>query len=227
MCLLVVRELSVPSREAGGHPPLPGPIQLTLRGGESLAVHGPSAAGKTTLLRALARLEPSASGELLFAGRPIRRHAVPHYRRTVQYLPQTAVRLPGTVEDNLCAAFTYAAAGTARFDRDQAMTLCQQLGLDGSIMGRPAHALSGGEAQRLALLRALVLQPQVLLLDEPTASLDPSSQQRVEAAIAHWRQQHPRRALVLVSHDPQQRARMTERTLHLLGGRMADPGERP
>jgi len=97
-------------------------------------------------------------------------------------------------------------------------------GRDASFLNKQASELSGGEAQLTALLRVLQLAPTVLLLDEPTASLDPASAAVVEAMVDLWFAAIPGRAVVWVSHDPAQAARVSNRALRLQGGRVQQIG---
>ncbi|MDD9945655.1 MAG: ATP-binding cassette domain-containing protein [Myxococcales bacterium] len=213
--LLAARGLSVPSWLPDGNPPLSGPIDLSVAAGSAIAVTGPSGSGKTTLLRALCLLEPTAQGEVLFQGQPIAPATVPSFRRTVQLVPQVPARLVGTVRDNLAAAFAVAAAGDQSFDEARARALLNRLLAPGLSFDQAAEHMSGGEAQRMALARALLTEPQVLLLDEPTASLDQAARVACEQAIEAWKAEDPSRALLLVSHDAEQRSRLADQVFEL------------
>jgi len=97
----------------------------------------------------------------------------------------------------------------------------EALGLDARLLGEPVARLSSGERQRCALLRLLANEPQVLLLDEPTANLDPLSAQRVEAVVADYRQTR-QAAVIWVSHDPAQIARVADRHLRFADGTLQE-----
>lgn len=213
--LVEADSLRVVSMQAGPPRVLVGPVSLRLMPGEALAVTGPSGAGKSTLLRALARLDARAEGAVRYHGNLVSGASVPAYRRRVHYLPQTPVRLPGSLLDNLRAPFSYAAARSLAWDAARARKVADSLGLGAMQLTTGASQLSGGEAQRMALARALLLEPEVLLLDEPTTGLDPDTTGAAEAAIDAWRTQDSARALVLVSHDVHQQARMARTTLSL------------
>jgi putative ABC transport system ATP-binding protein len=174
----------------------------------------PSGAGKTLLLRNLVLLDPLTTGDIRLSGKTPTEWGLPAYRSRVIYLPQRAVAFPGTVQANLQQAFTAKIHAHRRFDPVRIQAWLQQLGRDADFLSLEGARLSGGEVQLLALLRALQLDPQVLLLDEPTASLDAATTRQVEALIGQWLQQ-PNRACILTSHDANQINRVTTHQLHL------------
>ncbi len=130
-----------------------------------LAVAGPSGSGKSTLLRLLNRLDDPVSGSIRSDGRDITDWEPRELRRRVAMIFQTAPIFPGTVFDN----FGVALPG---LDLDRANHVLDHVGMPRELLDRPADQLSGGEAQRMTIARALLTEPQVLLADEPTASLD-------------------------------------------------------
>ena len=129
---------------------------------------GASGSGKSTLLRCLNRLAEPQAGTIVLDGADIRALDPPALRRRVALVAQTPAMLPGTVQDNLAYGLTSLAADA----RDAALTAA---GLDPSFAPRRARELSGGERARVALARALTRDPDALLLDEPTAALDPDT----------------------------------------------------
>ena len=214
--LLEAIDLRVPPPPGAARAPLAGPISLSLAPGQALAVRGPSGSGKTTLLRSLALLEPRAEGEVRLEGRRPRRAEVPAFRQRVAYLPQTPPRWEGAVEESLRLPFQFQSQAHGAFEAARALGLLEALGLDApDLLERPLGNLSQGEAQRVALVRALITSPQILLLDEPTAALDPASRERCEGLLEEWIAARPERALVLVSHDPAQIERLCQRSLTL------------
>lgn len=217
MPILEARGLSVQEAHAQ---PLPGPVDLALEAGEILALGGPSGAGKTTLLRALALLDPRATGEVRFEGRPVADAAVPAFRRRVVYLAQKTPAGPEPVEAALKAPFAFRTAAGRVFDRGRAARLLDRLGLPDMFLERRMDALSVGEAQRVGLVRALLVDPTVLLLDEPTSALDPDGRLAAEALVTEWHRDGGR-AAVLVSHDAEQVERLATRRLALAHGRLA------
>jgi putative ABC transport system ATP-binding protein len=189
--------------------------------GERLGVLGPSGAGKTVLLRALALLDPLDEGSIRWDGRVVRGEAVPDYRKRVIYLHQRPALAEGTVEDNLRSPFGLRAHRDRSFDPARAEELLARLGRGRDFLAKNGRDLSGGESQIVGLIRAVQLDPSVLLLDEPTASLDPATARAVEGLIVEWLAERPEgQVLVWVSHDADQARRMTGRRLHLRAGRV-------
>jgi putative ABC transport system ATP-binding protein len=196
-------------------------VSLSVDFGERLGVLGPSGAGKTVLLRAIARLDPLDEGAIRWDGREVRGEAVPDYRKRVIYLHQRPALLEGTVEDNLRHPFALKAHRDRAFDPRMAEDLLARLGREPGFLAKSSRDLSGGESQLVGLVRALQLDPTVLLLDEPTASLDPATTRAVERLLDDWMAANPAsRALVWVSHDADQVQRMTGRRVHLRAGRL-------
>jgi putative ABC transport system ATP-binding protein len=194
-------------------------VSFVVSFGDRLGILGPSGAGKTVLLRALAMLDPIDAGAIHWKGRPVQGDAVPAYRKQVIYLHQRPTLFWGTVEDNLRYPFTFRAHQATEFDRGRAIDLLVSLGRDAAFLGKSSRDLSGGEAQVVAFVRAVQLEPAVLLLDEPTASLDPKTAQAVESILDHWlTAKAGGRALLWVSHDREQTLRMTTRRIALHSG---------
>ncbi len=193
-------------------------VSLTLAPGDRLGLVGPSGAGKTVLLRALALLDPLDSGTILWQGRAECGEGVPRYRTRVIYLHQRPALFEGTVEDNLRLPFGLSAHRDREFDRRRALELLAVLGRDEEFLSKPSRRLSGGEGQLVALVRALQLDPTILLLDEPTASLDSTASGGVENVLESWLAHESGRAFVWVSHDQEQTERLTRRKIRLRAG---------
>ena len=190
-------------------------LDLVLRAGERLAVVGASGSGKTLLLRTLAGLEPVQTGELAFRDRPMSDWSMPAYRARVVYVPQRPALPEGQVETALRVPFQFRVHRHQPFPSNRARELLTMLGRDETFLQQRTERLSGGEAQIVALLRALLITPDVLLLDEPTASLDARAVATIETLIASWLQEQPQRACVWTSHDRQQLQRISDRALSL------------
>jgi putative ABC transport system ATP-binding protein len=198
-------------------------VTLSVEPGDRVGVLGPSGAGKTVFLRALALLDPLDAGAIHFQGHAVGGDAVPRYRGQVIYLHQKPALYEGTVEDNLRNPFTLKVHHERKFDRRQAVDLLASLGRDALFLEKSSRDLSGGEAQITALVRAIQLEPTILLLDEPTASLDPATAQAVEAMLDRWMAERAGvRAMVWVGHDRDQTLRVTRRTISFAAGRL-DP----
>ena len=197
-------------------------VSFEVNSGDRLGILGPSGAGKTVLLRALAMLDPLDAGAIHYRGRYVRGDAVPTYRKQVIYLHQRPALIDGSVEHNLRYPFTLKSHQRHTFDRGRATDLLVSLGRSVGFLDKSSRDLSGGEAQIVAFVRAVQLEPAVLLLDEPTASLDPAAAQAVETVLNRWWMAGAgERALVWVSHDQEQSLRMTGRTISIHSGRLA------
>ena len=181
-----------------------GPISFALGRGECLTVSGPSGAGKTLLLRAIADLDPNTGGVAL--GTEDRKTMpAPHWRRRVAYVPTE----PGWWADTVGEHFPdWSAAGPQ----------AAALGLPTDCDGWTVQRLSTGERQRLGLLRALVHNPEVLLLDEPTSGLDAEANAAVESIIGQIRRERGT-GVVWVTHDGAQAARVATKRLTIENGR--------
>jgi putative ABC transport system ATP-binding protein len=177
------------------------------------AVVGPSGSGKSTLLRLLNRLADPVAGTVRFDGDDVRDLDVLELRRRAVLVPQLPAPLPGTAAENV--QFGPSLRGTTA-DVDRCLTLA---GLSPAYADRDAERLSVGEQQRLMLARALALEPEALLLDEPTAALDEAARDGVERTLVEL---HERLgvALVLVTHDRAQAERLATRTVELRDGRV-------
>lgn len=176
-----------------------GPVDFGVDAGECVGLSGPSGAGKTLLLRAVADLEPHG-GDCLLDGAPATAMAPAEWRRRVAYLAAESAWWHDTVGPHFAAGID-AHALTA-------------LGFTDAVMGWSVARLSSGERQRLALLRLLAGHPRALLLDEPTTNLDTANAAAVEALIADYRK--TRKACVLwVAHDRAQLARVARRDAQL------------
>lgn len=189
-------------------------VSFTLAAGDCVGLVAPSGAGKTLLFRGLVQLDPVQQGQVVFEGRSIADWALPAYRTQVMYLSQRPAMMEGSVADNLRHPFTLGQHRHRAYRAERLLAWLDSLGRGPDFLTLSATQLSGGERQLVALLRALQLEPKLLLLDEPTASLDPATIQRVEALLTQWLQ-GPNRALMITSHDPAQIDRFTHRRLGL------------
>lgn len=190
-------------------------LTLSLRAGERVALEGPSGSGKTLLLRTLAGLDPLDEGSLALLGTPLTRWAMPEYRSKVAYLAQRPAMVEGSVEDNLRLPFELRAHATRSWDRARVSAALERLGRDERFLTQDALELSGGEQQLVALVRRIQLEPTVLLLDEPSASLDEDSATALEALVDHWHATSPSHTSVWTSHRSEHLTVITDRAVRL------------
>jgi ABC-type iron transport system FetAB ATPase subunit len=193
--VLSVRGLRRPGLEAA---------DLDVASGECVVLAGASGSGKSLLLRAIADLDPNA-GTVSLDGAKRDAMPAPAWRRRVAYVPTESGWWSATVGDHFA-------------DVDAAAALLPRLGLAAGALDWPVARLSTGERQRLALGRALSLEPRALLLDEPTSGLDPEATQAVEAELA--RRLTGGAAALLVTHDAAQAAQLGRRHLVMRDGRL-------
>lgn len=197
------------STEQDGHPILRD-VTLDLPAGGITCIAGPSGAGKTSLLRLLNRLDIPDGGTIWFRGAPLADVDPLELRRRVAMVFQRPPTFPGTVLDNLGVA-------DPALDRATAATALAEVDLEPTLLEREADTLSGGEAQRMCLARALLTRPEVLLADEPTSSLDQRATRTLEELISGLADDI---TVVLVSHDLGQLERMADRVVVLGRGRV-------
>lgn len=190
-------------------------VSAHIRAGGCTAFVGRSGAGKSTLLRLLTRLDDPDTGHITFHDRPLPEYDVLDLRRRVQLVAQQPVLLTDSVIDEV-------RAGRPQLDDRDASALLSRVGLPASFAHRATAGLSGGERQRLCLARSLALEPEVLLLDEPTAALDAASATAIENTLRDQVQQG--RTVVLVSHNTDQVRRIADLVTVLDHGRVIVTG---
>jgi len=174
------------------------PLNLVVQTGECLGLSGPSGSGKTLLLRALADLD-AHNGDVYLDEKSMCDYKPCEWRTKVGLLPAESQWWFDRVGDHF-----------KNFDK----ALLQKLGFENDVMTWETSRLSSGEKQRLALLRLLMNEPKVLLLDEPTANLDPRFIGRVEALLQHYKNEK-NATLLWVSHDPEQLRRVADRRFEI------------
>jgi ABC-type iron transport system FetAB ATPase subunit len=181
-----------------------GPFSFSVERGECLALSGPSGCGKTLLLRVLADLDPS-EGTVLLDGEDRGSMPAPQWRRQVGWLPAEGVWWFERVGEHFSN------------DWKKSFQTLETLGFGADVMDWRIERLSTGEKQRLALFRLLLNEPQVLLLDEPTAALDVSNVWKTEEVISEYRTSTGA-AVIWISHSPEQIARVADRHLRFTDG---------
>lgn len=180
------------------------------------AVVGPSGAGKSSLLRLCNRLDVPTRGRVLLDGTDLADLDPLALRRRVGMVFQRPVVFAGSVADNLAVADPH-------ITPDGVAAALGRCGLDPGLAERAADDLSGGEAQRMCLARTLLTDPEVLLADEPTSSLDADARDLIEQLVADLAR-HDGIAVLWVTHDPDQAARLAQRTLAVADGRVTPTG---
>jgi tungstate transport system ATP-binding protein len=189
-------------------------LSLTIAPGAPTLIVGPNGAGKTTLLRLCMGLDVPSSGRISWGGR-VDRAAL---RRAILF--QRPVMLRRSTGANV--AYALAQAGIARTQRaERVAALLDRVGLS-DLAQRPARRLSGGEQQRLALARALARDPEILLLDEPTANLDPAATRSVEEIVLMAARSGIK--IVMASHDLGQVRRLAGEVIFLVRGALCEQG---
>jgi putative ABC transport system ATP-binding protein len=204
-------ELIDVSAGPAGAPILKG-ISLSVPCDGILAVAGPSGSGKSTLLRLLNRLDDPLSGTIMWEGRDVREWDPRQLRRRVAMIFQKAPIFPGTVLDNFRVALS-------SIDETRAHHVLDHVGMPRHLLGRDASQLSGGEAQRMSIARALLCEPAVLLADEPTAALDTASRLTVEELGRSVAASGV--PIVWITHDTEQLRRLADHVLVLVDGEVA------
>jgi putative ABC transport system ATP-binding protein len=194
-------------------------ITVEVRSGEMLAVVGSSGSGKSSFLRLLNRLDEATSGTVFFENVDYRQIAPGELRRKIGMVTQRAFLFTGSVYDNL--SFGPKQCGEV-LSESVAQQLLSRVDLSG-YLGRDVTNLSGGEAQRVSIARALANTPAVLLLDEPTSALDEASKSGVESLLRDIIRERSL-TCVMVTHDTAQASRLASCVMLLEAGRMVKKG---
>lgn len=184
---------------------------------QRIALLGKSGQGKSTLLRIIAQLDTMDAGEIRFKGTASKNIDTRTWRMNISYVAQHPVMLPGTILDNLK---TVSKLHGRPFDEHFARELMQDVGLEHVDWEKQAADLSGGEKQRVALVRSLLLRPSILLLDEVTASLDQQTKVQVEQLLVRCHTEKGM-AFIWVTHDIEQARKVSERIWFMEDGKLA------
>ena len=155
-------------------------ISFKIQKGDFITIKGPSGSGKSTLLKLLAAIMNPSAGEIIYKGKPLSEYEITDYRKEVSYSFQNAALFGTTVADNLM--FPYEIRNEP-FDRDRAIALLDKVMLSEQYLDQKITELSGGEKQRVALIRNVLFTPEVLLLDEVTSALDAENRKVISDAI--------------------------------------------
>lgn len=197
---------------------------LDIGRGETLSVVGPNGAGKSTLLLALARLVRPVRGEIRFDGKTLSHWNELAYRRKISFVFQAPLLMDMTVQRNISLGLKFRGMPKAE-TQARVEKWMKQLGIE-SLSRRRAGQLSGGEAQRVSLARAFVLEPELLLLDEPFAALDPPTRTKLLQDLSALLSEHQRTA-VFVTHNLSEAALLGHRIAVIVGGILRQVGTVP
>lgn len=199
-------------------------INLNIDKGEAFALIGPTGAGKTTVLRLIDLLEVPSAGEIYFDGLRIPESGKQRLevRRRMSFVLQKPRVFNLSVYDNVAYGLKWRGAKKGEIDR-KVNNILEMVGLE-TYKNRNARTLSGGEAQRVALARAMVVEPEILLLDEPTANLDPVSTAKIEQIISYIIERR-NTTIIMATHDMSQGQQLADRIGVIINGKIVQVGD--
>jgi tungstate transport system ATP-binding protein len=194
---------------------------LDIQRGETLTLVGPNGAGKSTLLLALAHLLKPLQGDIIYEGKSLKQRDELAYRRKISFVFQSPLLMDMTVEQNVALGLTF--RGTPKDEiHERVGKWMEQLGVE-SLAKRRAGQLSGGEAQRVSLARAFALEPELLLLDEPFAALDPPTHAKLLDDLSGLLKADHRTA-VFVTHNLREATKLSQRIAVIINGTLRQVG---
>jgi len=196
--------------------------ELSFDKGRITSVIGPSGSGKSTLLYILNGLDTASEGFIEFDGRIIDKKPDINDRRLMSMVLQKPVVFNTTVFENIAYSLKLRKAAKKEI-AERVSSIAELIGLQDKLSQR-ASTLSGGEAQRLALARAIIFRPKVLLLDEPTANLDPANVAMIEKLIMHAKTEYGT-SIIIVTHNMFQAKRISDSVVFLLNGKVVESGD--
>jgi tungstate transport system ATP-binding protein len=193
---------------------------LEIKRGETLAVIGPNGAGKSTFLLALADLIKPARGEILFKNKSIKDWDELEYRRRIAFVFQDPLLMDMSVQDNIALGLRF--RGVKNF-QEHVFKWSKAMGVE-ALLKRRAGQLSGGEAQRVSLARAFVLDPELLLMDEPFSAVDPQTRTQLLKDLSRvLAQDH--RTTIFVTHNLKEAAQFGDRVAVMIDGELKQVGK--
>jgi tungstate transport system ATP-binding protein len=194
---------------------------LEIQRGQTLAIVGPNGAGKSTLLLVLARLIKPARGQITFNGSPIAHMDDLEYRRKISFVFQDPLLMDMSVEKNIALGLKF--RGTNKEEiHTRVIKWSKAMGVD-ALLGRRASQLSGGEAQRVSLARAFVLDPELLLMDEPFSAVDPQTRGQLMKDLSELLA-HEHRTTIFVTHNLKEAEMLASSMAVILNSRMQQVG---
>jgi len=197
-------------------------ISLTIRPRDFAVLLGPSGSGKSTLLRMLNCLNSPTSGSIFFNDKLITDYDITLLRQKAGMVFQSPTMINGTVRENLTMMQKWTKDGNSPAD-DELIEILEKVDLNSTFLDKNARSLSGGEQQRIALARTLLNKPEVLLLDEPTANLDPQLAIKI-LKLVYQLYRDLKLTVILVSHDHQTIKQFAKRVAYLIDGEIIEVG---
>ncbi len=197
-------------------------ISLNINSNDFLVLLGPSGSGKSTLLRMLNCLNSPTSGEIFFHNKSINEFDIIQLRKKIGFVFQSPTMIKGSVKENLTLTQNWSKDDNS-FDDSELFKMLEQVGLSSKFLDKDAKSLSGGEQQRIALARVLLNKPEVLLLDEPTANLDPQLAQKILELVFNLYKEF-NLTVVLVSHHHQVIKQFATKVVYLIDGKITETG---
>jgi len=194
---------------------------LDIKRGETLAVVGPNGAGKSTLLLALAHLLRPQRGEVKFNNKSLKDWDDIEYRRKIAFVFQDPLLMDMSVRDNIALGLKFRGLEKEQIQA-RVVKWGKAMGV-APLLERRAGQLSGGEAQRVSLARAFVLDPELLLMDEPFSAVDPPTRRQLLQDLSRLLS-HDHRTTVFVTHNLQEAAQMGDRVAVIIGGELKQVG---
>ena len=196
-------------------------VSFDVEEGSCLCIVGPSGSGKSTLIRLLNRLNVKTSGDIFYRNHPIEFYSVSELRHRIAMVFQHTSVFPGTVADNLKMVLQFRSEAKVADDDPRFVSALNHSGLASSYLSENAELLSGGEQQRLGIARALVSDPNVLLLDEPTSALDVEATHQVLHTIKSLQGQM---TVVMVNHHLEEVEAVATHVAMIDGGKIVEMG---
>jgi tungstate transport system ATP-binding protein len=194
---------------------------LHISKGETLAVVGPNGAGKSTFLLTLAHLLKATSGDILLHGKQQKEWSELEYRRRIAFVFQDPLLMDMSVRENIGLGLKF-----RKMDKKETSERIDKwataMGVE-KLLERKANQLSGGEAQRVSLARAFVLDPELLLMDEPFSAVDPQTREKLLEDLSHVLAEN-RRTTIFVTHNLKEAAQFGDRVAVMIGGELKQAG---
>ena len=194
---------------------------LDIQRGETLAIVGPNGAGKSTLLLMLAHLLKPVNGNVNYDGKPLEEWNDLEYRRKIAFVFQDPLLMDMSVEENVALGLKFRGVDKLESQARSAKWM-KAMGVD-SLSKRRAGQLSGGEAQRVSLARAFVLDPELLLMDEPFSAVDPQTRAQLLQDLSSLLS-HEHRTTIIVTHNLKEAAQMGHRVAVIINGTLKQVG---